>query len=126
MESPLGHTLASFYMSKLENEALSTLQIKPPIYCRYVDDCFVGLNNIIELHSLKNYFEEHSILKFTFELNVKKVLPFLDVQVRRENSYITTAMYSKETKSDECMNYQSIYPLRYNTTVIDTFIHKHI
>ena len=51
MGSPLGPTFASYYMCHLENKAFRELHVKPSLYCRYVDDCFLGISNITELHA---------------------------------------------------------------------------
>lgn len=49
MGSPLGPTFASFYMCNIENQACKDLRIKPAVYCRDVDDCFLAINNINKL-----------------------------------------------------------------------------
>jgi hypothetical protein len=46
MGSPLGPLFANFYMANLENNILNDLDTKPLIYCRYVDDIFVVIDNI--------------------------------------------------------------------------------
>ena len=45
MGSPLGPLFANFYMSNLENEVLLNWSEKPVVYCRYVDDIFLVINN---------------------------------------------------------------------------------
>ncbi|KAF2348952.1 Reverse transcriptase domain, partial [Trinorchestia longiramus] len=58
MGSPLGVTMANFYMTALENKILeSSTDMKPHTYCRYVDDCFIVIDNIQSLEELKNSFE---------------------------------------------------------------------
>ena len=74
MGSPLEPTFASFHMCHLENKAFSELQVKPQIYCRYVCDCFLGVNHMSELYALKTYFESNSVLNFTFETETSKKL----------------------------------------------------
>ena len=124
MGSPLAPTLANFYMCNLENKAFTELTIKPKIYCRYVDDCFIVIDNIKELHSLKNYFENNSVLKFTFETEINKKLPFLDVSVKRTEHQISTSVYCKPTGANETLNYNSLCPNRYKIAVIKTFLHR--
>jgi hypothetical protein len=124
MGSPLGPTIASYYMCELENNALSTLRCKPIIYCRYVDDCFLVINNIKELLSLKNFFEVNSVLKFTYETEIKKRLPFLDVLITRSPDSLKTTVFNKKTNTNECINFKSICPLKYKTAVIKTFLHR--
>ena len=75
MRTPLGPTFANFYMCKLENKAFSSLQNKPKVFCRYVDDCFLVINNISQLDALRKFFESNSVLKFTIEIEVNKSYP---------------------------------------------------
>ena len=73
MRSCLAPTLADFYMCHLENKVLEAQpDLKPTIYCRYVDDIFV-LDKIIK----------NSVLNFTYELEKSKKLNFLDVTVTK-------------------------------------------
>ena len=76
MGSPLGPTFANFYMGNIENTVLEKTE-KPSIYVRYVDDIFLQIRNETELKNLRKIFEENSVLKFTYELNVNSKLPFL-------------------------------------------------
>ena len=46
MDSPLGPLFANFYMSELESKVLKEKAIAPHIYCRYVDDIFVDVDNV--------------------------------------------------------------------------------
>ena len=101
MGSPLGPTLANYYMCNLENKAIAQLSIKPRIYCRYVDDCFIVIDNIEELYSLRNYFESNSVLRFTFETEINKKLPFLDICLERQSEKITTSIHVKPSASNE-------------------------
>ena len=44
--SPLGVTFASYYMTDLENKIFENdPTLKPTIYCRYVDDCFLVIES---------------------------------------------------------------------------------
>ena len=39
MGTPLGPTIANFYMCNLENSTFrDDISLKPPVYCRYIDD----------------------------------------------------------------------------------------
>ena len=118
MGSPLGSTFASYYMCHLENKAFRELHVKLSLYCGYVDDCFVSINNITYLHALRDYFQQHSILKFTFEREIGKKLPFLDILLHRESGKIMTSTYTKPATTGECLNYNSLCPEKYS--------HQHI
>ena len=124
MGSPLGCTLANFYMCHIENAAFRNLTIKPTIYCRYVDDCFLVIDTFSQLTSLKEYMEEHSVLKFTYEIEQRKQLAFLDVLISRNDNQLTTSIYTKPTNSGECLNYKSLCPQRYKIAVLRTLLHR--
>ena len=77
MGSALGPTFANFYMCHLENKVLADTRIpKPLLYIRYVDDICVVVNNFECLVMLKQALEDNSVLKFTFETEVKNPCPF--------------------------------------------------
>ena len=89
MSSPLGPLLANFYMAHIENTVLDDLNpdTKPTVYCRYVDDIFVVVSNLGQIYHLKTKFENSSGLNFTHEMEKKKSLAFLDVNLLRTDWY---------------------------------------
>ena len=97
MGSPLGPTLANYYMCYIENNVLPTMDNPPVVYARYVDDVFILTKNIQTLHELKEKFETSSVLRFTFEIEKKQSLAFLDVRIIRNNGRIHTEVYVKYT-----------------------------
>ena len=80
MGSCLAPTFADFYMCDLENKVLSNIDIKPSMFCRYVDDIYVVIQMKNIYTHLKNQFEENSVLNFTHEINANK-LSFLDIDI---------------------------------------------
>ena len=75
MGTPLGPMLANFYMCHLENNCFENCpQIKPPTYCRYIDDISIVIDNFKQIENHKSYFEEHSKLSFTYEIESCKEL----------------------------------------------------
>ena len=123
MGSPLSCTIANFYMCHIENEVLESVPSKPTLYCRYVDDIYVIINSEEALMSLKNEMEKKSVLSFTIERSIESKLPFLDVLVdsSREDQYVTK-VYTKPSKSQECINFNCEAPERYKTGVIKTLL----
>jgi len=125
MGTPLGPTMANFYMSHLENSLFeNNPSLKPPIYCRYVDDIFLVLNNFSELENLNRTFELNSVLRFTHEIESRKKIPFLDVLISRTAETVSTEVFTKTTSSGECLNYNSLCPDRYKTSVIKNFLYR--
>ena len=84
--TPLDPTFANYYMCEIENNALATLTNKPAVYCRYVNDCFLMIRNISQIEAMKDLFEEPSVLKFTYEIEIKRKLQFMDVLLTRQRT----------------------------------------
>ena len=125
MGSALGPTFADFYMCNLENRIfIENPELKPVIYVRYVDDCFLLLENIEQLENIRQKFESESVLKFTYEKEKNKSLSFLDCLVNRANNKFTTSVFVKSTNLGDCLNFNSICPEKYKTGVIKTFLHR--
>ena len=79
LRTPLGPTMANFYESNLEIEVLwQKPEIKPQVFCRYIDDTFIVCNSFGEIDLLKLELEAISPLKFTYELECNKIIASLD------------------------------------------------
>ena len=125
MGSPLGPTFANFYMCNLENKiAQDYPEDMPFIYARYVDDIFLLVQNVSQINKLKNLFEVHSVLKFTFEIEKNNQLAFLDTILTKQESTISTTVYVKTTSSGDCINFSSICPDTYKKGAIKTLLHR--
>ena len=111
-------------MCFVENSVIGSLDKRPLVYTRYVDDIFLVIENIRTLEEIKTKFEEISILKFTYESECNKSLAFLDVKITRKHLTLETTVHTKATSAGECMNYLSIAPDRYKIGVIKTFLHR--
>ena len=75
MAAPLGPALANIFVGYYEEKLFSQTQ-NPPTYFRYVEDTFAIFDHKAEAGL-------HPSLKFTFEKEKGKCLPFLDVYVER-------------------------------------------
>ena len=126
MGSPLGPLFANFYMSHVENLALSDPDVTPHTYVRYVDDCFVEVRDTEHLSKLVRQLEANSVLKFTYELSRDNILPFLDVLVERGEGQYHTSVYRKPTNTTQTLNANSECPTRYKTSVVRAFIRRAI
>ena len=124
MGSPLGPTFANFYMGHLENTILNDLADKPTIYARYVDDIFIQVDDHTQIFQLQHLFQQNSVLKFTYELNINNRLPFLDVNIESANNNFRTTVYRKPTNIGACLNANSECPEQYKISVISNFIHR--
>lgn len=72
MGSPLGPLMANYYMCHLENTIFEDNNLKPKLYCRYMDDIFVVVEKFEQLENLRLTFTNNSVLNFTFETECKK------------------------------------------------------
>ena len=124
MGGPLSCTMANFYMCHVENQVLSNQEMKPEIYCRFVDDIFVLVRDHRHLEILKQKFIDNSKLNFTEELSVNNKIPFLDVQLEVKNAQFARSVFTKPTKAEECLNFESEAPLKYKTGVLHTLLSR--
>ena len=97
---------------------------KPSIYARYVDDIFVQVNSEAELINLRNLFQSNSVLNFTYELNVNKKLPFLDILIDTSNNSFHTSVYHKPTDQGKCLNANSECVEKYKNSVIVNYLNR--
>ena len=100
MDSSLGVTFANYYMINLRNTLFDNeINLKPVIYCCYIDDCSLIINSDIELNNLVHEFHRASALSFTTELGDNRKLIFLRVSINGKTGYITTSVFRKLTNS---------------------------
>ena len=124
MGSPLGVTMANYYMTHLENTVLTNFNCNISTYCRFVDDCFIVTDSIDSLTRLKTEFENQSVLKFTFEIGVGHKLNYLDVHIESNGNNYQTSVYQKPTASGSYLNAISECPERYKTGTVKALIHR--
>ena len=120
----LGPTLADIYMDYKEKQILNICKNKPSIYCRYVDDIFVVIDNLEQLEEIRLIFEENTVLKFTYEVEKNKQLNFLDCNIIRHGDNIKTNTHIKDTFDGNYLHFNSICPIRYKTGIIKTLLHR--
>ena len=81
-------------MGTIEEKVFSEVE-KPPIYCRYIDDVFITVDDHQQLQTLIDAFKRNSVLNFTCELENDRTLPFLDVKVTAAEGDFKTSVYTK-------------------------------
>ena len=98
MGSPVSAVIASLYMERFEEQAITTSSYGPRIWERYVDDTFTILDreNLDDfLHHLNN---QQLSIRLTMEKEKDKKLAFLDTAVLREpDGRLTISVYRKPT-----------------------------
>ena len=82
MGSPLGSTLANFFVAHIETKILESCVCRPKLYIRFVDDWFAVFNEVsssLDFLSLLN--PQHNNTKFTTE-SALHCISFLDVCIK--------------------------------------------
>ena len=120
MGSPLSPFVANIFMEDFEQTALSTSNLKPKIWFRYVDDTFViwqhGKDKLEEF--LEHLNGLHERIQFTMELEQDNTIPFLDVLVERRSCQFSTKVYRKPTHNDSYLHYRSNHHPRVKSGIV--------
>ena len=126
MGSPLGPTLANVFLchhKKWLNDCPNNF--KPVFYKRYVDDVLVLLKKSEHVQLFVNYMtSKHKNISFSYETEKDGAMPFLDVNIFRENGKFATNVHRKETFSRVYTNFSSFIPLEYKFGLPYTLLHR--
>jgi len=126
MGSPLSPIIADLTMRDLEENVLNTLNIRPLIYYRYVDDILLVASKE-EIHVILNKFNNyHHRLQFTLEIEDNRSLNFLDVTLIIKNNRIITDWYKKTTCSGRYLSYYSNHPTSHKIGIIYNLVDRAI
>ena len=124
MGSPLGLALANIFVEYYEEKLFSQTQ-KPPTHFRYVDDTFAIFDDKAEEGEFLTKLNcLHPSLKFTFETEKEKCLPFLDVSVKRTDIGFETSVYRKPSFTGQYLRWESFSPLKRKISLISTLMHR--
>ena len=125
MGSPLGPTLANWYMGTIEKKLFAKyLPFYPKYYVRYVDDVFAIFNcesDRDQFFDLLN--KQHKNLRFTMEI-ANGTLPFLDVEINIQQENTSTWVYRKSTYTGVLLNFNAIAPLKWKRALISCLLHR--
>ena len=113
--SHLGPTLANVFLVYYEKSWLEhcLLEYRPFYYPRYVDDIFVLLDSPEHVKRFQSYVNSRHV-NISFTKNEKdKRMPFLDVNIIREQGKFTTSAYRKPTFSEIYTHFDSFLPSSY-------------
>ena len=126
--SPLGPTMADFYMAELESKLLNDDKISNPImYMRYVDDTICIFKNRGHIHHFVRRLKTNSVLDFTHEIMNGDHFNFLDVNLKlRDDGSFDTSVFIKPTDKGLYANYNSHIPMQYKKSVINSLVNRAI
>ena len=125
MGSPLGPTIANFFLAHMENKVLSSgLYFLPKLYLRYVDDIFAVFpddKSCTSFLDLLNF--QHKNIKFTAEL-AAETIPFLNVEIKLNDSGLDTWVWRKPTHTNLLLNFNAFCPLKWKSGLILCFLNR--
>ena len=127
MGSPIAPILANIFLCFHEKKWLNEcpVQFKPKLYRRFVDDTFLVFSDITHVDLFLNYLNnKHSNIEFTKEIENNGNLPFLDINIKKQNGNLSTSVYRKNTFTGLCMNFNSFAPFIYKINLIKTLIFR--
>ena len=124
MGSPLGPSLFNIFV--VYYEALLFKRVnKPFMYYRYVDDTFAVFNDQDECNEFFCYLNFlRPSLRFAFEKECNRTLPFLNFLVEKNDHEFVTSIYRKSTFTGQCIRWSSFCPTKRKTNLISTLFHR--
>ena len=112
MASSLGPALTNIFVGYYEEKVIFS-NAEPPTYFRYVDDTFAIFDHEAKADEFLTKLNcLHSSLKFIFEKEKGKCLPFLDIYVERTDIGFETSVYRKRTFTGQDLRWESFSPLK--------------
>lgn len=126
MGSCLGPVLADIFMGIIETRIQSIINDECKLYVRYVDDCFLLLENEKNVDDILSHFNNvHPNIVFTYETECNDRLPFLDVLITRAgNGTSHLSIYRKPTWSGIYTNFRSFVPTSYKVGLIKSLVSR--
>ena len=102
---------ACIFMDKFETDFLTTQNMKPLVWLKYIDDIFfVWSHEEEKLHDFLGCLNEfYPNLKFTYEYSTERI-NFLDVIVKKEKDEFVKDLYCKATDCHQYLHYDSCHP----------------
>lgn len=128
MGSPLSPIVANIYMEFFEEMAMNLSKTRPRLWVRYVDDTFIlwehGKRRLNRFLTQLN--SQRPSIQFTMEVEDENRLPFLDVEVHRDQktNKLSTTVYRKQTHNDRYIHFRSYHPHHVKAGVIKTLVRR--
>ena len=111
MGSPLGPTLANFFLAHFEKTFMTeNHDFIPLLYLRYVDDVFCVFNDMMSVTRFLDCLNKlQPNLKYIYDLGPKT---FLDTQMNLnlDSLGFTTEVYRKPTNTNVILNWSAFWP----------------
>jgi hypothetical protein len=112
-----------FVLGDLENNAFASFNLKPHMYCRYVDVEWPEI--LFSMEHLQNHFNSfYTSTKFTIEREQNNSLPFLDVKITHTNGVVTTKVYRKPIDTVLYLKYNSNLCKPVINGIVNSLLHR--
>lgn len=110
MGGPLSPIVADIVMEDLLKTSMNKSARPPRFIKKYVDDIFAVMDRdqVLTFQKILNGY--HDNIRFTYELEERNCLPFLDLMVMIRDGRLVTNWYRKPTASGRIINYHSCHP----------------
>ena len=109
---------AIIFMADLDERILKDIELKPRIWCRYINDIFCIWEHGED--SLKQFIKTlnacHPTMKFTAEWS-KEEINFLDVNVRLQNRQLETDLHIKATDTHHFLDSTFCHSYHYKKSI---------
>ena len=97
MGSPIAPAFADIFMNYVI-EKTKKFNVQPDVFFRYVDDCFAVFPDFESAMLLYRKLNQiHNNVKFTYERENDKQLPFLDVNIDNSKEKLELSIHRKPT-----------------------------
>ena len=124
MGSPLGPSLANFFLGHIEEKIFKDLQNPPTVYLRYVDDIFAVFRSDTSFNPFFDLLnKQHPFLKFTFE-EARGSFPFLNVELEINGESVDTWVFRKKTHTGVLLNFSACVPNSWKTGLIKCMLYS--
>lgn len=122
MGNPLSPTIADIVLDTLLDTTIGELKsanVEIKHLSKYVDDIFAIINKKDADTILKTLNTYHNRIQFTVEIEKNGQIPYLDMEIIRQNESLMTNWYTKKTSSGRMINYHSTQPqkMKINTAI---------
>lgn len=125
MGNPLSPFLANLFMWKFERKIKQTFNNFPKVWFRYVDDVFAIVPKHFSVTNFLNHINSVTpSIKFTFEEEKEKKLPFLDLLIIINNNKIEFDIFRKNTHTDNYIHNSSICPKNHKFAVFHSLFYR--
>ncbi|XP_065362086.1 uncharacterized protein LOC135955655 [Calliphora vicina] len=127
MGNPLSPTIANIVLDTLLDDVIDELRandMEIKFITKYVDDLFAIIRKSDEEKILKTMNVYHNKIQFTIEREKNMSIPYLDINIIKDNGRIRTNWYTKPTSSGRMVNFNSTQPLKMKISTATNLIRK--